>query len=86
MSSRGRELPPPPLLGLETSGLFCRPSRKVVGTWEVEMDEWVRFAPAAKLLEERERDLGGGGGLVLRDSASSCCCRAFALRRLISWE
>lgn len=28
----------------------------------------------------------GGGGLVLRDSASSCCRRAFALRRLISWE
>lgn len=49
------------------------------------MDAWVRFAPAAKLLEERERDVGSGGGLLLRDSASSCCRRAFALRRLISW-
>lgn len=49
------------------------------------MDEWLRFAPAAKLLEERERDVGRGGGLVLRDSASSCCRRAFAFRRLISW-
>lgn len=48
------------------------------------MDEWVRFAPAAKLLEERERDVGSGGGLVLRYSASSCCRRAFAFRRLIS--
>lgn len=48
------------------------------------MDEWVRFAPAAKLLEERERDVGSGWGLVLRDSASSCCRRAFAFRRLIS--
>lgn len=47
------------------------------------MDEWARFAPAAKLLGERERDIGGGG-LLLRDSASSCCRRAFALRRLNS--
>lgn len=47
------------------------------------MDEWVRFSPAAKLLEERERDVGSGGW-VLRDSASSCCRRAFAFRRLIS--
>lgn len=43
----------------------------------------MRLAPAAKLLEERERDVGGSW-LVLRDSASSCCRSAFALRRLIS--
>lgn len=84
MSSRGRELPPPPLVGLEASALlFCRPSRKVVGIWDVEMDEWVRLAPAARLLEEPERDVDGSG-LVLRNSASSCCRSAFALRRLIS--
>lgn len=83
MSSRGRALPPP-LLGLERSALvFCRPSRMVVGMWGAEIDEWARFAPAAKLLEEWGRDMGGRG-LRLRDSASSCCRKAFALRRLIS--
>lgn len=87
MSSRGRALPlppPPPPVGLKGSALLLsRPSRRVVGIWEEEMDEWARFAPAAKLLGERERD-GGSGGLLLRDSASSCCRRAFALRRLMS--
>lgn len=80
MSSRGRAFPPVLLKG--SALLLSRPSRRVVGIWEEEMDEWARFAPASKLLG-RERDVGGGG-LLLRDSASSCCRRAFALRRLNS--
>lgn len=78
MSSRGRAFPPVLLKG--SALLLSRPSRRVVGIWEEEMDEWARFAPAAKLLGERDV----GGGLLLRDSASSCCRRAFALRRLNS--
>lgn len=80
MSSRGRAFPPVLLKG--SALLLSRPSRRVVGIWEEEMDEWARFAPAAKL-PGRERDVDGGG-LLLRDSASSCCRRAFALRRLNS--
>lgn len=80
MSSRGRAFPPVLLKG--SALLLSRPSRRVVGIWEEDMDEWARFAPAAKLLG-RERDVGGGG-LLGRDSASSCCRRAFALRRLNS--